>query len=216
MYGCHHRSGSVAEPPLATVTLTSMARGFRATLPDKSLEPTPRLVETHDQPRPWTATWFDPPFLPELDHVDQAYGICFTKEGEILLICSHDLDGVTPYWNLPGGGLMPGETLEQCLTREVAEEACARVIGSRYLGCQRVDDLEHPDGPQSFYQARLWARVELDRWDPRHEAFERRLVTPAEFLSVLAWGPSLTAAVILEDGLRLDAEAKLSERVTDT
>ena len=130
MYGCHHRSGSVAEPPLATVTLTSMARGFRATLPDKSLEPTPRLVETHDQPRPWTATWFDPPFLPELDHVDQAYGICFTKEGEILLICSHDVDGVTPYWNLPGGGLMPGETLEQCLTREVAEEACARVIGS--------------------------------------------------------------------------------------
>jgi ADP-ribose pyrophosphatase YjhB (NUDIX family) len=143
--------------------------------------------------------------------MDQAYGICFTKSGEILLIRSHDVDGVTPYWNLPGGGLEPGETLEQCLAREVAEEACARVMGCRYLGCQRVDDLHHPDGPQSYYQARLWARVELDSWDPRHEAFERRVVAPAEFLSIVAWGRSLTAAVILEEGLRLDAEAKMSD-----
>jgi hypothetical protein len=71
-----------------------------------------------------------------------------------------------------------------------------------------VDDLHHPDGPQSYYQARLWARVELDRWDPRHETFERRLVEPGEFLAALAWGNALTAAVILEEGLRVDAEAR--------
>jgi hypothetical protein len=41
----------------------------------------------------------DPPFEPELDYVDQAYGFRFTDGGEILLICSHDVDGITPYWN---------------------------------------------------------------------------------------------------------------------
>lgn len=179
-----------------------------AGLPDRSEEPTPRLIENHAALRPWTATWLDPPFQPELDYVDQAYGVCFTEGGEILLICSHDVDGVTPYWNLPGGGLDPGETLEQCLAREVAEEGCARVTDCRYIGCQRVDDLQHPDGPQSYYQARLWARVELDPWNPRHETFERRLVAAGEFLAVLAWGNALIAAVILAEGLRVDAEAR--------
>src|SRR2546430_9662851 len=146
-----------------------MPRVSGAVSPQRHVTTSPARVSPRLPPARGPAVGSAPPFLPELDHVDQAYGICFTNEGEILLICSHDLDGVTPYWNLPGGGLMPGETLEQCLTREVAEEACARVIGSRYLGCQRVDDLEHPDGPQRFYQARLWARVQLDRWDRSEE-----------------------------------------------
>jgi NADH pyrophosphatase NudC (nudix superfamily) len=55
------------------------------------------------------------------------------------------------YWNLLGGGVEPGETLEDCLVREVMEEGCARVAQSRYIGCQRVDDPDH-----------------LARQDPRH------------------------------------------------
>jgi hypothetical protein len=65
------------------------------------------------------------------------------------------------------------------------EEACAHITACRYLGCQRVDGLHPPDGPQSYYQARLWAR-RVDRWDPKYETFERRLVKPSDFLSVLA------------------------------
>jgi NAD+ diphosphatase len=41
------------------------------------------------------------------------------------------------YWNLLGGGVEPGETLEDCLVREVMEEGCVRVVQSRYIGCQR-------------------------------------------------------------------------------
>src|SRR5260370_648112 len=70
-----------------------------------------------------------------------------------------------PYWNLPGGTLEAGETAVEALVREVAEEACARVLGWRYLGCQEIIG----ERPAPHYQTRFWARVELDPWEPRFE-----------------------------------------------
>ena len=125
-------------------------------------EPEARSVqEISDQGRRVTFTWFDPPFRPEPPHSNQAYGICFTGTGMIVLGAC-DADGER-YWNLLGGGVEPGETLEDCLVREVMEEGCARVVESRYIGCQRVDDPDHPTGPWRYYQTRFWARVELLR-----------------------------------------------------
>lgn len=171
---------------------------------DISGEPAPRLIERHVEPRPWTATWIDPPFHPEPPDVTQAYAICFVP-GEKIVLIRVALDDGSPYWNLPGGGVKPGETLEDCLHREVMEEACARVRALAYLGCQRIDDPHHPAGPWRYYQARFWAALELRPWQPRHETLERRLVAPQEFLTTLAWGHAATAGVILEEGLRLNA-----------
>ena len=109
-------------------------------------EPEPRSVqETSEQGHRVTFTWFDPPFRPEPPHSNQAYGICFTEAGMIVLGACN-VDGQR-YWNLLGGGVEPGETLEDCLVREVREEGCARVVDSRYIGCQRVDDPGHAAGP---------------------------------------------------------------------
>jgi ADP-ribose pyrophosphatase YjhB (NUDIX family) len=167
-------------------------------------EPLPRTVETFlETGRLITATWFDPPFRPDPPDCNQAYGICFTNIGEIVLVRVDD-----GYWNLPGGGVESGQSLEDALVREVGEEACARVIRCRFLGCQRIDDPEHPDGPQRYYQSRFWARVELEPWVERFEVRERRLVAPEEFLATLAWGRATTAQIILEEGLRLDSAAR--------
>jgi NUDIX domain len=109
-------------------------------------EPEARSVqETSDWGRRVTLTWFDPPFRPEPPHSNQAYGICFTEAGMIVLGGS-DGDGER-YWNLLGGGVEPGETLEDCLVREVMEEGCARVVASRYIGCQRGLQAEAERGP---------------------------------------------------------------------
>jgi ADP-ribose pyrophosphatase YjhB (NUDIX family) len=100
------------------------------------------------------------------------------------------------------GSMEPGETLEQTLAREVAEEACARVARSQYIGCQRVEELDRDRAP--YYQTRFWARVELRDFRPEHEMTARRLVAPNEFRTTLFWGAETTAGLILERGLAFE------------
>jgi 8-oxo-dGTP pyrophosphatase MutT (NUDIX family) len=104
----------------------------------------------------------------------------------------------------PSGTIEPGETLEQTLIREVWEEACARVRACAYIGCQRVEHLD--DDRLAYYQTRFWARVELAPFVAAHEMTARRLVTPGEFPTTLFWGRETTAGLILERGLRVQAD----------
>jgi ADP-ribose pyrophosphatase YjhB (NUDIX family) len=147
----------------------------------------------------YRVAWFDPPFVPPLGETTQALGICFTHDSQIVLVTWNDSD-----WTLPGGTIEPGETLEQTLIREVWEEACARVRGCVYIGCQRVEHLD--DDRPAYYQTRFWARVDLEPLVAAHEMTARRVVTPGEFPDALFWGGERTAALILERGLRIQAD----------
>ena len=141
--------------------------------------------------------WFDPPFRPPLDETTQALGICFTSDRRIVLVTWNG-----EHWSLPGGSPEPGETLKHTLAREVREEACARVVSSRYIGCQRVNELY--DERPAYYQTRFWARVELDEFRPEHEMTARLLVAPEDFRATLFWGAETTAGLILERGLEIE------------
>jgi hypothetical protein len=134
------------------------------TSPPGNVEPSvtvpPLVVETvvADGAR-YRVWWFDPPFLPPAVETTQALGICFTDGSRIVLVTWNDID-----WTLPGGTIEPGESLEQTLTREVFEEACARVRACGYIGCQRVEHLNDDRAP--YYQTRFWARSSWSRSSP--------------------------------------------------
>jgi 8-oxo-dGTP pyrophosphatase MutT (NUDIX family) len=133
-----------------------------------------------------------PGWYPLAGAITQAYGFCFTPDGLVVVVQACD-----GFWNLPGGQLEPGETAEEALVREVAEEACARVIESHYLACQHVWDPHAPDGHTSHYQTRWWARIELDPWEPHHEMIQRRLVSPDQGATTLSWSNTTIAERLL-------------------
>ncbi len=164
----------------------------------------PLLVETvvADGAR-YRVSWFDPPVRPPLADTTQALGICFTHDSQIVLVTWNDTD-----WTLPGGTIEPDETLEQTLAREVWEEACARVLSCAYIGCQRVEHLD--DDRPAYYQTRFWARVELEPFAPAHEMTARVLVSPGRFRDAMFWGRETTAGLILERGLRIQADPATS------
>jgi 8-oxo-dGTP pyrophosphatase MutT (NUDIX family) len=73
---------------------------------------------------------------------------CIFKEGQILMVESeHSTSG----WSLPGGGVNPGETLEQAAVREAWEEAGAVIE----LGPRLLEYIAWSGHPEYFFTARL-------------------------------------------------------------
>jgi ADP-ribose pyrophosphatase YjhB (NUDIX family) len=140
--------------------------------------------------------WWPPPGA-----LTQCYGLCFTPEGRVVLVSPGERR-----WTLPGGTVEPGEQPYDTLVRGLAEEACGRVLRARFLACQHVSDPEAPDGRTSHYQARWWARVELDGWDPRFEIEERCTVPVEEVLTTLCWREKAIAGRLLSMALAVEAE----------
>lgn len=59
-----------------------------------------------------------------------AFAIIFNETGEVLLSHRRDMDA----WNLPGGGMEPGELPDECVVREVLEETGLCVAVERLVG----------------------------------------------------------------------------------
>ncbi len=58
------------------------------------------------------------------------FAIIFNEQGQVLLSHRRDMDA----WNLPGGGLEPGELPDQGVRREVREETGLEVVTERLVG----------------------------------------------------------------------------------
>lgn len=142
-----------------------------------------------------TLTWVDhPPVDPS-----RVYALAFTPKSEILLVSGGYND---PERWLPGGGIEPGETPEQALSRELIEEADALIQAHKLLGAQCLKDGQGLQEYQQFY----WCRITLAPQGPiRSESTIRHLTSPARFLDILQWGRSdPKAAMLLAHALEVE------------
>lgn len=132
--------------------------------------------------------------------VARVYAIAIADDGRLLLVGVGD-----GRWWLPGGGVEDGETLEEALRRELAEEAGATVEDAELLGYQRVDD--PPVGTHLI--AHFWARVQIPpSFEPKFEITQSLLVAPDDFLEHLFWSEDPTAARLLQLALSIESERR--------
>jgi len=131
----------------------------------------------------WMMAWHPPGGPPPQPPPGQPHGanaFCLTSDGAVVLISP---DGEC--WGWPGGRPEPGESWEQVLRREIAEEACATVTAARLLGFVRARCTGgHEEG--LVLVRSIWrAEVAVLPWQPAHEIPFRRVVPAADLAGQL-------------------------------
>lgn len=120
--------------------------------------------------------------------VTQVSGLCFTKEGKLLIISSKP-----GKWGIPGGKLEKGENFEETFKREVKEEACVKIKKIMPLAFIRVHFQDNPNKEEGdiFYQGRYLAII--DSINPIKEdpatgiKFKRKFISLHEFTDYVNW-----------------------------
>lgn len=127
----------------------------------------------------------------DLDSIDELGGrnvkgvhaFCFC--GDELVVVYSDMKG---YWTPPGGGVEPGETVEEAVVREVFEETNMRVLKQRVIGSLEVSEPE-----RVVLQTRSVCIVEpigpfVEDADPEGDITEIKLIDPKDIKQYFDWG----------------------------
>lgn len=111
----------------------------------------------------------------------QVYGICFCKDE---LVIARNKDG---HWSLVGGTIEKGESFEETLRREIAEESNMRILKFAPIGYQEV---EIENEGETFYQLRYSCLVEpIGEFenDPAGSVVEIKLIDPVDYKKYFDW-----------------------------
>ncbi|MFA6535916.1 MAG: NUDIX hydrolase [Candidatus Paceibacterota bacterium] len=113
--------------------------------------------------------------------VQGVHAFCFC-EGKFVLV----YNGEKGSWTPPGGGIEPGETFEEAVTREVKEETNMRVLQQKFIGYQ---DVFEPT--KIVRQTRSVCLVEPFGdfiSDPDGDITEIKLIDPSDYKKYFDWG----------------------------
>jgi len=124
------------------------------------------------------------------------HAFCF--HGDKMVLVRHPKSGWTP----PGGGIEPGESFEDAVTREVKEETNMKVIHQKLIGFQ---DTKEPN--RIVRQTRSFCIVEpYGKFvsDPDNDIMEIKLIDPKVYKDYFDWGE--IGDRIMSQALKLKAE----------
>lgn len=132
-------------------------------------------------------TWHPQKDLSNLENVEQVYGICFEKDGRMLIV------NTTGNWCLPGGTPEKDESFEETLKREVDEEADVEIDNLIPLGYNEIKRFNKDSSKKDvFYQLRYIAKivkVKKQTPDPAYNKIsKRRFINPKDFFKYCPWG----------------------------
>jgi len=164
--------------------------------------PTSTWTSRHDG-KTYQFTWINDSDVDKYQPCTQAYGICFDKEGRILVIDNKGLISI------PGGTPEAGETPMAALKRELVEEADITVSRVIPLGVQRVGEADQPDKPP-YYQYRFVCLIDEimpQTPDPDNGITHPRFFYPSEEITqYVKWGTPGDA--MFADAIRIFREIK--------
>jgi ADP-ribose pyrophosphatase YjhB (NUDIX family) len=138
--------------------------------------------------------WLSPKFVVGVS------GLIRDDAGHLLLL-KHTYRQNKP-WGLPGGGLKPGESLEECLHREVHEET-----GMKVEILHMLSGAAHPDRRlvDTIFSCRLLPGENLDKFRPNAEVAEARWFDPDNLPPDISKGQRLLIGIALEQAEEWDA-----------
>ncbi|MFA6981738.1 MAG: NUDIX domain-containing protein [Patescibacteria group bacterium] len=124
----------------------------------------------------------------------QVYGVCFTRNREVVIIRDHLQNGYFTPWHIPGGTPKEGESPEQTLHRGVNEQADISISNLKLLGALEVFFPNNPNIEKGdhYYQLRYFALIEEIREqyvDPHYKKMGvRKLIPAVNFTEYVEWG----------------------------
>ncbi|MFH0804097.1 MAG: NUDIX domain-containing protein [Candidatus Zambryskibacteria bacterium] len=117
----------------------------------------------------------------DFSKITQVYAVCLLK-GKMVIV----FHGIRKTWSLVGGSVEPGESLEDCLKREIQEESNMKVLDFKPVGYQMVQT-----GDKIIYQLRYVCNVEPYGEfvsDPAGKITEIKAVDPKDYKQYFDWG----------------------------
>jgi ADP-ribose pyrophosphatase YjhB (NUDIX family) len=118
----------------------------------------------------------------DFSKITQVYAVCLSAKREMIIV----FHGIRKTWSLVGGSVEPGESLEDCLKREIQEESNMKVLDFKPVGYQMVQT-----GDKTIYQLRYVCSVEPYGEfvsDPAGKITEIKAVDHKDYKQYFDWG----------------------------
>lgn len=126
--------------------------------------------------------WVESDFFPGDIKISQVVGYCLDDNNRILIV--RDEGG----WGFTGGHPEPGESPEETLRREVAEEACVSLGEPKFIGYLEVMDPKNELGDTHYIQLRYMADIKtVSDFKKEFETFERKFVDIGSLPQYISW-----------------------------